>query len=245
MENTDKVVPAGTETAVPVKEAGFISEAAELGRQIGASWQKATAQILDTAELCDLAFRRHALRGLPTVLRTAQMGRTTFMKLVVIGRDQRLRQIEAQLPPAFSTIYAVSHLSDAVLGEAMRAGLIHPNVRRAEIEALRKPNDKVTKQAAELPATVREIAAGGHYELMLPKDVRADHCEQIGQILHGLQTKFGVEIVSFKALEAASKGTVTPAIPPTSSPVNKVPPVRRIAGLTPNKCEKTISRSDK
>lgn len=207
----DTASVAREDEAVP--EADCVSEAAELGRQIGASWRKATAQILDVAELCDLAFRRYALRGLTTVLRAAQMSRPTFVKFVVIGRDQRLRQIEALLPPAFSIIYAVSHLSDAVLDEAVKAGVIHPNVRRAEIEALRKPKEKVTKQAAELPAMAMEIAAGGHYELMLPKDVGADHCAQIRQILHGLQNKFGVKIVSIKPLETASKVIVTPGDP--------------------------------
>ncbi len=95
-----------------------------------------TTQILDTAELCDQAFRRHALRGLPAVLRAAQMSQTHFIELVVIGRDQRLRQIQALLPPVFPIIFAISHLSNALLDEAVRGGVIHPHVRQAEIKAL-------------------------------------------------------------------------------------------------------------
>ncbi len=97
-----------------------------------------TTQILDTAELCDQAFRRHALWALPAVVRAAQMSQTHFTELVVIGRDQRLRQIEALLPPAFPIIFAISHLSNALLDEAVRDGVIHPHVRGAEIKALHK-----------------------------------------------------------------------------------------------------------
>ena len=90
------------------------------------------------------------------------MSKTTFMKFVVIGRDQRLRRIEGMLPPGFSIIYEVSQLNNEVFDEAVKAGVIHPHVRRVEIEALRKSSAGKNKAstADELPEVVRELAAG-------------------------------------------------------------------------------------
>ena len=136
MQNIEVVAPP----YLPVEEEPFaISEAVEFGRTIKASWQKAAAQVLDTAELCERAFRRYGSRGLPVLLRTAQMSKSTFMKLVTIGRDERLRRVKDLLPPGFSVIYALSQLSNEDFNDSVQAGIIHPQVRRAEIEALRKP----------------------------------------------------------------------------------------------------------
>jgi hypothetical protein len=223
MQNTEILAPVST-------EAQSISEAAEIGRQIGANWQKATKEVLDTAGLCDAAFRRHGSQRLPAVLRAAQMSRSTFMKLVVIGRDQRLRRIEALLPPNFSIIYQVSRLNEEIFEEAVKAEVIHPNVRRTEIEALRKPSESSGKVAkldhdAELPVTVREIAAGVRFELMVPQDIGAAACAQMRQIVHGLQKKFGVEIASLAASQTAANGVVMPPVSSGSgsSPVNNRP----------------------
>ena len=105
MENLDAVVPIRSPV---IEEPISIAEVGELGRKIKASYQMAAAHVLTTAELCYQGFARWGSRGLPLLLRTAQMSKTTFMKFVVIGRDQRLRRIEGMLPPGFSIIYEVS-----------------------------------------------------------------------------------------------------------------------------------------
>jgi len=76
MKNTEIVVPTG----FPVPGEPFsIAEAAELGRQIGASLQKAAAQVLETARLCELGYQRYRSRGLPALLWAAHMTKPTFM----------------------------------------------------------------------------------------------------------------------------------------------------------------------
>ena len=218
------------EILAPVSaDAPPISEAAEIGRQIAANWQKATKEVMNTARLCEEALRRHGSQRLPAILRAAQMSRSTFMKLVVIGRDQRLRRIEALLPPNFSIIYAVTRLNDELFEEAVKAEVLHPKVRRTEIEALRKPESsgKVTVQdhTAELPAMVREIAAGVRFELIVPNKIGANDCAQMRQIVHGLHKKFGVEIAHLKASETAANGILTPPVSSGagSSPVKQRP----------------------
>jgi hypothetical protein len=200
MGSEEIVVPA----ELPViKEICSIAEAAELGRKIGSNWQKAARLVLDTAELCLMAHEQYGSHGLSVVLRAARMSKANFRKLVGIGRDQRLRRIEALLPPGFSIIYEVSLLSDEVFKEAVNAGVIHPHVRRGEIEALRKPSASKNNgfRGDELPAA--EISAGRRYEFVVPADIRADHCAQVKQALGAFQKKFGIQIISTKELEAA------------------------------------------
>jgi hypothetical protein len=105
MKESEVVVPSESPA---VEDVGSIAEAAELGRQISASWQKAAAHVLETARLCELGFRRHRSRGLPALLRTAKMNRSTFMKYVAIAGDLRLGQIEQRLPPGYTTIHQIS-----------------------------------------------------------------------------------------------------------------------------------------
>ena len=245
MENLDAVVPIRSPV---IEEPISIAEVGELGRKIKASYQMAAAHVLTTAELCCQGFARWGSRGLPLLLRTAQMSKTTFMKFVVIGRDQRLRRIEGMLPPGFSIIYEVSQLSNEVFDEAVKAGVIHPHVRRAEIEALRKSGASKIKQDCDLqsPVMVSEITPGGRYELSLPKDIGLDHCAQVKKTLGALGRKFGVEIVSLKTLEPASKVVVTPATPSKSSSSRVNNPLGRtqsIVGIKPNKT--ILIRSEK
>lgn len=199
MEHTDVVVP--TDFSVP-EEPGSIAEAVELGYRIGATLQKGAVDVLEAADLCALASGRHGSRGLSVLCRAAHIERTKFFKLCVIGRDERLRRIDQLLPPSFSTIHLISQLDDKTFDAAVQAGIIHPNVRRGEIEALRKSrnsNEKVT-HAAELPRAVEEMTAGGRYEIMVPKDIDAGRFAQVKQTLGALNKKFGIEIVSMRAL---------------------------------------------
>jgi hypothetical protein len=215
MQDTEVVAPA---PYLPVDEEPFaLSEVAEVGRSINSSWQKAAAQVLETAQLCERAFRRYGSRGLPVLLRAAQMGKATFMKLVTIGRDERLRRVKDLLPPGFSVIYAVTQLSNEAFNDAVLAGIIHPQVRRAEIEALRKPlgsRATGTVQDSDLPAALREMAPGGRLEFMVPDDLNADGCAHVRRTLHRLQTKFRVKIVSIKELDSTTRpcGRIEPSI---------------------------------
>ena len=198
MENTNFIVPI----ALPViGEPISAAEVAELACKIKASYQTAAAHVLTTGELCYQGFARWGSRGLPVLLRAAEMSKTTFMKFVVIGRDQRLRRIEGMLPPGFSIIYEVSQLNNEVFDEAVKAGVIHPHVRRVEIEALRKSSAGKNKAstADELPEVVRELAAGSRCELVVPHGIRIDQCVQVKKLLQGLHTKFGIEILAIAA----------------------------------------------
>src|SRR6202035_393436 len=115
MKDPDFLIPP----SVPIpNDSGSLSDAAALGRQIHESQQKAAAHVLETARLCELGFRRYRSRGLPVLLREAGMTKSTFMKYVAIAHDVRLRRVELLLPPSFSTIYQIAHLTDEESDEA-------------------------------------------------------------------------------------------------------------------------------
>ncbi len=156
------------------------------------------------------------------------LNRSTFWKLVTIGRDKRLADITAKLPSNFSTIYEVSQLNDAQLEQALGANIIHPAVRRADIAALRKPGDEsdATSQGGKnaSPPMLTEIIAGCQYELKIPKGVAADHCARISQALGKVHAEFGVEITRIERPPSVPAGRQISASPSgASSPVNRKP----------------------
>jgi hypothetical protein len=196
MKDPELVIPSNI--SVPV-EHGSMAEAAELGRQIKASEQKAVAHVLETAHLCELGFQKYRTRGLPVLLRAAEMSKTTFMKYVGIAHDTRLKRIENLLPPNFTTIHQICQLTDEEFEEAIRAEIIRPTVRRREIEYLRETtarDDKEPAHALKPPPALMGLAAGGHYELVAPNDLGPDDRARIGKLLQRLHAKFGVEIVA-------------------------------------------------
>jgi hypothetical protein len=100
--------------------------------------------------------------------RTVQEQKATIQqidihKLAQIGKkDERLDGIKANLPPSYSIIYEVTLLDDAQLEEAVRDGVIHPRVCRAEIAAIRKPSSQ--RCSCELPRR-RSWFSRRHYAL--------------------------------------------------------------------------------
>jgi len=208
IENLMSETTGATATETPVST---ILEAAEMGRQIGASFQKAANDVLASASLCAVAYERHSSMGLSTVLRYAQMGKATFLKLVRIGRDQRLPPITTRLPPSYSIMYEVSQLDDQQLGLAIKADMIRPDVRRAEIVALRKPSNRkagtvqktggeeapiaVPMDASDATHKRMSVSAGRRFELRVPPSASKEAFNRIQTMLERLHSEFGVEIL--------------------------------------------------
>ncbi len=177
---------------IPV-ETGSLAEAAELGRQIRASEQKTVAHFLETAHLCELGFHKYRTRGLPVLLREAEMSKPRFMKYVAIAHDTRLRQIENLLPPSFSTIHLICQLTDEQFDEAIKAEIIRPDVRRDDIKALREPEGQ---RDPIFPTALSAIVAGGRCQLIVPDHLAHDDCARLRRVLQRLQKSFGVEIIA-------------------------------------------------
>ena len=104
-------------------------------QEISNGWHETTKSILAVAKICaeansDLApdEKRELLKNLP-------FGASVFSKLAKIGSDPRLKKqaIAKLLPPNYSTIYEVSHLSDDRLQAAVKRKILTPEASRAQI----------------------------------------------------------------------------------------------------------------
>jgi hypothetical protein len=202
-----------------------VTEAAELGRQIKASVQKVATDVLETAKLCLRAYERYGPQGLSVVLRAAEMEKTKFLKHMAIARDQRLGRIAMQLPAGYSVLYQITQLSDEVFEAAAKERIIHPDVGRGDIDALRKPSNRSNKQldVREVSAALKEMVPGGRLELVVPNGIDAAACAEMRRVLFRLQTRFGAQFVSIKELDTTRTAVTTPTITSKSggSPVNK------------------------
>jgi hypothetical protein len=179
----------------------------KFARRIVSCWHRTTEDILELAHEC--ADATDALSGpdkLPAkkaLIDRLPFDGSTFSKLVAIGHDVRLQSLAGLLPHSFTTLYELTQFDDDQLTAAIIAGAIHPQVRRTEIEGLRKTNLTV-KKAAELPAAVQQTAASGRFELVIPADLEPAHRAGIDKLLVRLHKKFGVEIAPMNTSEATS-----------------------------------------
>jgi hypothetical protein len=233
MQDSDIVAPAELPLA---GEVFSVAEAAELGRQIKASVQKVAADVLETAKLCLRAYERYGSQGLSVVLRAAEMEKTKFRKHIAIARDQRLGRIATQLPAGYSVLYEVTQLEDEVFEAAAKEKIIHPDMGRGDISALRKPSDRSKKQldVREVPAALKEMAPGGRLELIVLNGINAAACAEMRRVLYRLQAKFAAQIVSIKDPDATTQAVATAAA--ASSPVNPPPPATQ--AFAPSKLPK-------
>jgi hypothetical protein len=131
----------------------------EFGVEIYRNWRgtmkafwKCSCRCAEAYRVLDEGEKRLLLERLP-------FDRSTFSKLVKIGNDDRLRPLLKRLPLSYSTIYEVSLLSDEQLERANETGIINPDARRSDIEALRKgprkPNGNGTSKDSPGPVGPR------------------------------------------------------------------------------------------
>jgi hypothetical protein len=119
---------------------GEASSVANYVRDINGNWKRGVDAFLNTARLCaeangrlTTAQKRELIQGLP-------FGKTAFSKFVQIGSDTRLYapDIQPLLAPHYTTIYAVTLLTDQELSLAIAEKVLHPGMDRAQLERWRK-----------------------------------------------------------------------------------------------------------
>jgi hypothetical protein len=181
-----------------------ISEARKLGRQIRTfNWQGRTSETLEVASECSSAKWRFTSDGLIALRRTARMSETTFRRLAAIGSDWRLSRMQPLLPATISTLYEITKLNNQTFDDAIKAGIIHPEMRLAEVKALQRPanpNDKSIKREREDPlelAHFSDIATGVHHHLIVSEDANPYRL-QLEEVLAWLHTKLHVRTTCYE-----------------------------------------------
>ena len=119
---------------------GEVSSVANYVRDINGNWQRGVDAFMNIARLCAEANARLTIAQKMELIQALPFGDTAFSKFVQIGTDTRLHapDIQRLLPPHYTTIYAVTLLTDQELSLAIAENVIHPDMQRAQLERWRK-----------------------------------------------------------------------------------------------------------
>jgi hypothetical protein len=138
------------------------NDPATVCRRLQRAWRKSTESIiqackhlaeakakLDPAEFDDMVDNDLAVSG------------ATGRKLVLIGQNRLLCSHGNILPNHWTTLYALSELTDAQLRAAIRDGKIHTEMQRADAEALRNPPTPLTADSVtRVTTTMADVTRG-------------------------------------------------------------------------------------
>ena len=136
IENDSMVEPKGSDFS-PGKDLSLTNSSVALyTTNIGESWRRGLAAMMEVGRLCAEASERLTSLQKQELIRHLPFGPTAFSKFVQIGKDIRLGKPDIQqlLSPHYTTTYCVSQLSDQELEHAIAAKVINPEMTRSDLE---------------------------------------------------------------------------------------------------------------
>jgi hypothetical protein len=176
----------------------------EHARQITNAWndeQQARHQTLDgifrQAKLCTAAYPELPGEEKQELVEQLPFDVIRFMKLVMVGRDERLQRAEvrALLPPHHNTLFELAKLSDDELEQAMAAKVVHPEMRRAQLTAWL--NSRGDKGRNEDQGDVIALPNGIHWAIRFPADKPNDDLVDFDQRLQEFCAEHGAPSCAF------------------------------------------------
>ena len=138
---------------------------------INGEWQRGVDAFMNAARLCAEANERLTIAQKTELIQALPFGDTAFSKFVQIGTDTRLHapDIQRLLPPHYTTVYAVTLLTDQELSLAIAENVIHPDMQRAQLERWRKSHfEKVV--VAPIPIEAESDSAVASPPIALTQD---------------------------------------------------------------------------
>ena len=126
---------------------------------------------MNIARLCAEANERLTIAQKTELIQAPPFGDTAFSKFVQIGTDTRRHapDIQRLLPPHYTTVYAVTLLTDQELSLAIAENVIHPDMQRAQLERWRKSHfEKVV--VAPIPIEAESYFAVASPPIALTED---------------------------------------------------------------------------
>ena len=153
---------------------------------INGEWQRGVDAFMNAARLCAEASERLTIAQKSMLIQGLPFGQTAFSKFVQIGSDARLHapDIQRLLPPHYTTVYAVTLLTDQELSLAIAEKVICPDMKRDHLQKWRNsrrekvavapsPNDLESDTAiADQPTTPTKDAVQSG---ALPSTKRVDN----------------------------------------------------------------------
>jgi hypothetical protein len=119
---------------------GEVSSVSTYASAINGHWQRGVEAFMQIARLCADANAHLRTAQKTELIQALPFGEATFSKFAQIGTDTRLHTPEIQrlLPPHYTTMYAVTLLTDEELSLAIAEKVVHPDMKRALLERWRK-----------------------------------------------------------------------------------------------------------
>jgi hypothetical protein len=139
---------------------GAISPVAHYVSEIRGNWDRGVDAFMNISRLCAQANVQLTTAEKSALMDKLPFGEATFSKFAGIGSDRRLHTPEIQqlLPPHYTTVYEVSRLSSEQLSLAVANKVLHPDMKRAELQ----------KWLRSLPKLVEDASQGAASDLSLP-----------------------------------------------------------------------------
>lgn len=144
--------------------------------QIADSWRRCLLVTMEVAHLCAEANARLTATQKSELIAHLPFRRATFSKLVQIGTDKRLDtpEILRLLPPHYTTMYAVALLKDDELKQAVADKVLHPDLKRDELQRWRKSHRGLKSSdsaiASSQTALTQETVEGGGFSSTVSED---------------------------------------------------------------------------
>lgn len=156
-------------------------------KAINTSWHKSTDSILETAKICAEAEKKLNADDKTKLYKNLIFSKATFSKLAKVGSQSRLlsEDVKPLLPPNYSILYDIAKLPEKELRQAIKDGIINPNMSRADLEAWTAEQRGGSKEGEDVKDRV--IAT-----LLVPSDFERD--KELQQAIDKLKAEFGLVV---------------------------------------------------
>jgi hypothetical protein len=128
---------------------------------INGEWQRGVDAFINAARLCAEANARLTIAQKSVLIQGLPFGETAFSKFVQIGSDARLPEIQRLLPPHYTTVYAVTLLTDEELKRAIAENVIYPDMKRAELQKWHRELSRKAEHASKPKEAASDSAVVG------------------------------------------------------------------------------------
>jgi hypothetical protein len=120
-------------------------------RDINGNWQRCVDAFINVARICAEANTRLTVAEKSELMPSLPFGEATFSKFARIGTDTRLQapDIQRLLPAHYTTVYHISQLTDEELKQAIAENVIHPNMKRAELQKWHRQLSRKAEHASK------------------------------------------------------------------------------------------------
>jgi len=128
---------------------------------INGEWQRGVDAFMNAARLCAEADARLTTAQKRELIKALPFGDTAFSKFAQIGADARLLEIQRLLPPHYTTVYAVTSLTDEELKRAIAENVIYPDMKRAELQKWHREFSRKAEHASKPKEAASDSAVVG------------------------------------------------------------------------------------